>query len=329
MITNKINGKKYIGQAHDIGWRWSHHKCDLNNNQHHNKHLQSAWNLYGSANFDFSVVEETEEFELDAREMYWIEYYNSYYDGYNNDFGGQGCVGYKHTEDEINRMRRIQNPKIVMQFDLNYNFIKEWIGGASHVDKELGYTKECITSRCNHTIKKMSAYKDSYWVYKDEYINPQFSWDAYMKNIQIINTDKTVEGKTVRKINQYSLTREYIKTWNSLADIRKEFGNTSSISAILYHRKGKKTAYGYIWTFDDYDFSDGYFDTLDKYYNKAIEERKRVVAKINPESFEIIKTYSSITDAANDNNINISNICVAAKGYPNHKSSNFLWKYIE
>ena len=32
MITNKINGKKYIGQAHDIGWRWSHHKCDLNNN---------------------------------------------------------------------------------------------------------------------------------------------------------------------------------------------------------------------------------------------------------------------------------------------------------
>ena len=329
MITNKINGKKYIGQAHDIALRWSHHKCDLNNNQHHNKHLQNAWNLYGSENFDFSIIEETEESQLDIREKYWIKYYDSYHNGYNNDRGGQGCIGYKHTEDEINRMRRIQNPKIVMQFDLKYNFIKEWIGGVSHISKELGYTKESIIRRCNHTIKKMSAYKNYYWVYKDEYESPQFSWNTYIDNIPIINTAEIIDIKFVRKINQYSLDREYIKTWDSLVDIRKEFGSTSSISAILYHRKGKKTAYGYIWTFDDYDFSDGYFDTIEKYYNKATEERKRAIAKVDPKSFEIIKIYSSLTDAANDNNIDVSNICVAAKGYPKYKSKNYLWKYIE
>lgn len=329
MITNLINGKKYIGQAHDITWRWSHHKCDLNNNQHHNKHLQSAWNLYGADNFDFSVIEETDEDKLNEREIYWINYYDSYHSGYNNDIGGQGCRGYKHTIDEINKMRRIQNPSIILQFDLDFNFLYEWIGGVSHIYKELGYTKECIIRRCNHTIKEMSSYKDSYWVYKEEYQNPSFSWESYLKNNIVVKIEKSKTNKIVRKINQYSLDKKFIKTWDSLADIRKEFGNTSSVSAILYHRKGKKTAYGYIWAFEDYDFSDGYFDTLDKYYNKANENRKRSIAKIDPNSLCVVKTYQSITDAANDNNVDVSNICAAAKGYPKHKSNNYFWKYIE
>lgn len=329
MITNLINDKKYIGQAHDITWRWSHHRCDLNNNQHHNSHLQSAWNLYGAENFKFSIIEETDESKLDEREKYWIEYYDSYRSGYNNDIGGQGCVGYKHTEDEINRMRRIQNPNIVLQFDLNFNFVYEWIGGVSHISKELGYTKDCIKLRCDHRIKEMSPYKGSYWVYKDEYNNSSFSWDIYLKNVAIIKIDKTKTAKTVKKINQYSLDRKYIKTWDSLADIRKEFGNTSSISAILYHRKGKKTAYGYIWAFEGYDFSDGYFDMLDNYYNKANENRKKPIAKVDPKSLCIVKIYQSITEAAKDNNVDVSNICAAAKGYPKHKSNSYLWKYIE
>lgn len=330
MIRNTINDKKYIGQSSDILNRWTHHKCDLNNNQHHNNHLQSSWNLYGQDKFEFSIIEETTLDNLDSRERFWIDYYDSYYNGYNNDLGGQGCHGYKHSQEEIDKMRTIQNPEVVLQFDMNMQFIKEWIGGCSHVAKSLGYTKDCILSRCNHSIKKMSPYKNCYWIFKKEYESVDFSWDKYLDNIiqEVIKKDNI---KNTKKIVQYTLDREVEMIWDSLSSIREKYGNTSSISAILYHRKGKKTAYGYIWAFEGYDFSDGYFDTLEKYYNKAIEKRKRKVAKIDPSNLSVIEIYDSLTDAAEHIGgvDKVSGICVASKGYPNHKCGGYLWKYIE
>lgn len=41
-ITNKINGKKYIGQTYDLKNRWMHHRSDLRGSRHCNKHLQYA-----------------------------------------------------------------------------------------------------------------------------------------------------------------------------------------------------------------------------------------------------------------------------------------------
>ena len=227
-------------------------------------------------------------------------------------------------------MRKVQNPNIILQFNTDKELVKEWIGGASHISKELGYTKECILSRCNHTIKKMSMYKNCFWIYKDEFYNDDFSWENYLNNKLLIDIKKKKE-KIVRKISQYTLDRVLVKIWDSLSDVRSEFGNTSQVSAILHHRNGKKTAYGYIWAFEDYDFLDGYFDTLNHYYNKANENRKKKIAKINPENYATVCVYNSLTDAMRCNkNINsVSNITVAAKGFPNHKCDGFLWKYVE
>lgn len=324
MIRNIINNKIYIGQSHDIYSRWTHHKCDLNNNQHHNRHLQSAWNYYGSEFFEFSIIEETNEKDLDIREMYWIEYYSSYTDGYNNDTGGQGCHGFKHTDEQIMKMRKIQNPYVVLQFDTNKKLVNEWVGGISHVSKVLGYSRSSISIRCTHKIKHMSLYKNYYWVFKEEYNCPDFTWDKYLNNETCIIISK--KDKITRKINQYTLNKEFIKTWNSLSDIRKKYGNVSGISAILYHRKGKKTAYGYIWAFDDYDFSDGYFDVL----NNACKKRMKKISKIDPTSYDVIDTYNSLTEAVmcNDNISSVSNISAAAKGFPYHKCGGFLWEYI-
>lgn len=91
-IENLANNKKYIGQSNDIEKRWCQHKNDLYHNQHHNKHLQSAWNKYGEESFDFYVLENCEIELLDEREIYWIDKLNSYVNknGYNLTFGGDG-----------------------------------------------------------------------------------------------------------------------------------------------------------------------------------------------------------------------------------------------
>ena len=57
-IVNKVNGKYYVGSSKDIKNRWSSHKKELNGNYHHSYHLQRAWNMYGSDNFEFIVIEE-------------------------------------------------------------------------------------------------------------------------------------------------------------------------------------------------------------------------------------------------------------------------------
>ena len=99
-IENLANGKKYVGQSNDINMRWYQHKNDLNNNKHHNEHLQSAWNLYGEESFNFYVIENCAPDLLNEREIYWIDKLNSYINknGYNLTFGGDGG---KTLEPEI------------------------------------------------------------------------------------------------------------------------------------------------------------------------------------------------------------------------------------
>ncbi len=77
-ITNIINGKIYIGSAFNISNRFSCHKYSLRNNKHKNKHLQSAYNLYGEENFLFEILEIVNDFAiLLNREQYYLDIFNS------------------------------------------------------------------------------------------------------------------------------------------------------------------------------------------------------------------------------------------------------------
>lgn len=90
MIKNCINGKVYIGKSFDIKRRWSNHRYELNKGVHVNNHLQNAWNKYGESCFDFIIVEECNEDDLNNKEIYWIKETDAYYKGYNQTEGGEG-----------------------------------------------------------------------------------------------------------------------------------------------------------------------------------------------------------------------------------------------
>lgn len=101
----------YIGQSKNIETRWLRHKSCLNNDSHENSHLQYAWNKYGEENFEFTIIEECELEKLNEREVYWISVYDAMTKGYNLAEGGNGCKGYKHTSEEINKMRQAHSTK--------------------------------------------------------------------------------------------------------------------------------------------------------------------------------------------------------------------------
>ena len=87
-ITKKSNGKSYIGQSNDIKRRINEHqgKRDLA--------IDQAIQKYGIDAFDYEVLEECSLEELDEREKYWIQYFNTYKGfGYNCNAGGGDSRG--------------------------------------------------------------------------------------------------------------------------------------------------------------------------------------------------------------------------------------------
>ena len=97
MIKNIINGKMYIGKSFDIKKRWANHRYELNKGAHVNNHLQSAWNKYGECSFEFIIIEECSEEELNNKEIYWIKTLDTYHNAYNQTEGGEGT----HLPEEI------------------------------------------------------------------------------------------------------------------------------------------------------------------------------------------------------------------------------------
>ena len=87
-ITCLLDNKIYIGQARDISDRWKTHiKCGLGIDTPSNK-LYTAMLKEGVENFSFEVIEECSVNDLNKKEKYWIDYFQSNIYGYNMTAGG-------------------------------------------------------------------------------------------------------------------------------------------------------------------------------------------------------------------------------------------------
>lgn len=92
-FKNKINGKYYVGQSVNLGRRYSRHKRFSNKEQHPSSEtkLYRAFRKYGFDNFEYKILEECERDELNEREKFYIEKYDSVFNGYNLTLGGDGA----------------------------------------------------------------------------------------------------------------------------------------------------------------------------------------------------------------------------------------------
>ena len=96
-ITNKLNGKVYIGQSVDIDTRWRHHCSAKDNFAIHN-----AIKKYGEENFKFEVLLECPANMLNVWERDMIALYDCISpNGYNLTEGGEGYHRSEETKIKI------------------------------------------------------------------------------------------------------------------------------------------------------------------------------------------------------------------------------------
>lgn len=114
-ITNQVNNKIYIGQTvKSVQKRFTQHKNNSNKEYFSQIVLYKAFNKYGFENFKCETIEEVPNDKLDEREKYWIEYYDSYFNGYNSTLGGRATQLYNwDIEDIIEKYYALKSARAV------------------------------------------------------------------------------------------------------------------------------------------------------------------------------------------------------------------------
>lgn len=96
-ITNTLNQKVYIGKTTtSLKERWEEHQLDAYRECMSNRPLYKAIRKYGISNFSIELIEECDISVLSNREIYWIETYHSFSNGYNATLGGDGKILYDY-----------------------------------------------------------------------------------------------------------------------------------------------------------------------------------------------------------------------------------------
>lgn len=97
LITNTLNNKVYVGKTvTTVAERYSKHLWSAKN-EFDNCAIHHAMKKYGIEYFNVQELEKCDINLINEREQYWIQYYNSYINGYNETLGGDGNPKYNYA----------------------------------------------------------------------------------------------------------------------------------------------------------------------------------------------------------------------------------------
>lgn len=258
-ITNKINGKCYIGQSINIKERFYGHKSSENN-----KYLKNAFKKYGIDNFVFEVIEECKMEELNEKEIYYIKLYksaNRKY-GYNLSLGGQGKAKKtslrtrkliskskkgKCTRTPESEEKRLKSFKKTLE-EMPKEDLKKW-------HKKIGkkHKGKVVTQEQREKISKsLKEY------FKDEEMRKKISERLTGRKLSLMTrlkmsmqkqrTSKEINQRFCKSVLQYDKSGNFIAEYNSVKEANEKT-NVHNGNICLCCKHKRKYAGGYRWEY--------------------------------------------------------------------------------
>lgn len=221
-IENLITHKVYIGQTtnpNGFNGRYLHKGVGIErvynyllskkeSGAYYNQYLLRSIETCGLKSFIVDEVFDTAmtKDELNDKEVYYIAKFNSYVNGFNMSYGGDGNSGYARP-----RSGACKNSKRVCQISPNGELVRIW-DSATDACKELGIPASSISNVCHG--KKLRRNGDGaktaggfVWIFECEY-DPQIDYGVYRPRQNMGHGCKSVlllsdEGKILQEF--YSL----------------------------------------------------------------------------------------------------------------------------
>lgn len=195
LISNDVNNKVYVGQTtQTLKKRFNGHCCYSKSDKSQNMYIKRAIHKYGRDKFHISLLEECLLEQLNERERYWIDFYDSYNNGYNLTLGGQSS-NYFSTH-------RLENTIDLKKFE---DYILEFKPLATEVASHFGISKSSVYNLI------------------DRLNNPNL----------VLNSYNPRKGKSINDIDKEELIKLYKEGWSILDLAKKYHIKKAKISRLL------------------------------------------------------------------------------------------------
>lgn len=248
------------------------------------KILKQSISKHGVTNFKKEILEacKTKE-ELNEREVYWINALSATTLGYNITDGGTG------GRTKFNK---------IYQFDKSGALIKEW-DSAAEINRVLKFHQSSILKACKGKLLSVNGF---IWSYNDK-------------------TTPFVDTRAIKAL-QYDKNGYFIKEWNSIVEIKKEYGiSDRHIQTTL--DKPNLTAKGFIWLRKTDIIKDKIEIPKSGRLNNKNKIKFKEIKQYDNE-MNLIKIWGSFKEISDNLNINLSSIYKAS--YDNKIYKNYYWK---
>lgn len=245
LITNKINGKKYVGQTQqsDINDRWCEHKRVSEHTL--GRYIYNAYKKHGIENFKFQIVCICFDSDCNIYEEYYIKKFDCLApNGYNLMSGGKN---FKHHPDTLKKMSESIKAYKKLHPQVCTEETRKKLSESLKGEKNPNFNKpmsEEQKQKISETHKKLI---------KEGKIKQNKGYELSEKQIEALKKGRELVNKSnghfaIKKVGKYDLDGKLLAKYVSISEAgRKENILYQSICKVC---KGKyKTAGGFIWKY--------------------------------------------------------------------------------
>lgn len=164
-IFSKEKMIPYIGSTVNLQRRIQRHREGLRKNSHFSKYLQRVFNKYSKDDIWIFVIEECDELNIQDKERFWIEYFDSIQNGFNASYDTQR----NFVNEDIKKIIKEKNSKPILMFNLDGSLLKEFSSvkdAAMFVNDQSTNISACCNERLRWVKGFVFRYKNEFKEFK-------------------------------------------------------------------------------------------------------------------------------------------------------------------
>jgi group I intron endonuclease len=269
-------GRTYVGQSKDLDSRY---KWYTNGSIYNSKmtKLKYSFKKYGIENHVFEIIEYCLLEQLNEKEIYWGQYYDTLENGLNCKLGEQNCIFSKSTKNKMSKAKKGTKQTEDQKQKRKTSFKKTWKNKMDNGFKRAYFKQtEEIKNEKSKTRKNKIVNNETRKKISDSLKGRKHS-EEHNNNISKARIGKPIHseeskqklkehGKSrdlskmremavkarCKSILQYDSDGNFIKEWSSFSSAEAFYNKrkTDNIGSTIRHFKKtgiQRKAYGFIW----------------------------------------------------------------------------------